>query len=348
MPPHIRQALENLFEKEKSAEAQYVLIAIGRQLQVLEPATTNPTALLVKVRSAAFQNSLAGLDASALSAQLQNILRPHGGILPALRLRRRSRNCDSEIDTLKQYVDAEADHWTAPTKTLLAQFRSVVEELAKLPTGRTLILVSSGIHTDPKAEFYAAVSAYLPNYPQFRVDDSTTADPDLHAALQVAAGRNVIIDTIDSRTGAAAALPRTASMDASTGAHLRAAATMLGTTRSAGTRAAPRTNAPASQAPSVLTAPSASMEQLARTTGGVYFHSNARHAEAVPQRSGRWPRILRAVLRAEERRPRRQIPHHHGGDQRQEPDHPREAGLLGGPSNRVWPSPPPSSRAPEP
>lgn len=270
--PRIRQALENLFEKEKTAGAQYVLIAIGRQLQVLEPATTNPTALLVKVRSAAFQNSLAGMDASALSAQLQNILSRMEAFCRRCACAR-PRNCDSEIDTLKQYVDGEADHWTAPTKTLLAQFRSVVEELAKLPTGRTLILVSSGFYTDPKAEFYAVVSAYLPNYPQFRVDDSTTADPDLHAALQVAAGRNVIIDTIDSRTGAAAALPGTASMDASTGASA-SGGDMLGTTRSAGTRAAPVQIAPASQAPSVATAPSASMEQLARTTGGVYFRSN--------------------------------------------------------------------------
>jgi VWFA-related protein len=70
---HTREALENLFEKEKSTDAQYVLIGIGRQLQVLQAATTNPLAILVKLRSAAFQSVMGGLDASALSAQLQNI-----------------------------------------------------------------------------------------------------------------------------------------------------------------------------------------------------------------------------------------------------------------------------------
>ena len=81
-------------------------------------------------------------------------------------------NCDAEIDTLKQSIDAEADRWTAPTNALLEQFKNVVEELAKLPTGRTLILVSDGFNIDPKREFYRVVSTYLPNSPQFKLDDA--------------------------------------------------------------------------------------------------------------------------------------------------------------------------------
>jgi len=100
-------------------------------------------------------------------------------------------NCDSEIDTLKQSVDADAGRWTAPTNGLLEQFRSVVEELAKLPTGRTLILVSGGFNIEPKREFYRAVSAYLPNAPQFKLDDSRDVEPGLREALKVASERNI-------------------------------------------------------------------------------------------------------------------------------------------------------------
>ncbi len=71
--PRMRQALESLFEKEKPSGAQYVLIAIGHQLQVLSPASANPLALLVKIRTAAFQNALAGMDAGFLAAQVQNV-----------------------------------------------------------------------------------------------------------------------------------------------------------------------------------------------------------------------------------------------------------------------------------
>src|SRR6202035_853362 len=68
-----REPLEKLFEKEKPAGAQYVLIAIGRQMQVLQAATTNPLAILLKLRGAALQSAMGGMDASALSAQLRNV-----------------------------------------------------------------------------------------------------------------------------------------------------------------------------------------------------------------------------------------------------------------------------------
>ena len=211
----VREALENLLEKEKPGDAQYVLIGIGRQLQVLQPATSNPTALLVKVRSAAFQSAMTGMDASALAVQLQQVRSRMGQFCRqcSCGVRSSQTSCDSQIDALKQSVDAEAERWAAPTKAMLEQFKSVVEELAKLPTGRTLILISEGFGIDPKREFYAAVSAYLPNRPQFKLEDSTNG---LRGALQVASDRNVVIFTIDSRGAAQASLERSSTMDAAT------------------------------------------------------------------------------------------------------------------------------------
>lgn len=268
-------ALKNLFETQKSGDAQYVLIGIGRQLQVLQPATANPLAILVKIRSGAFQSAMGGLDASALAAQLQNIRGRMDEFCRqcACGTRSGARNCDSEIDTLKQGVDAEAERWIAPTAGLVEQFRSVVEELAKLPTGRTLILVSDGFNLNPKREFYALVSSYLPNQPQFKVGDSIAADPALRSALQTATDRNVTIDTIDSRGGATASLASTGAMDASSSGGAGSGYSMIGTNRPARSAGgiAPMESAPGqarSSAPD-----SASMEQLARSTGGVYFRN---------------------------------------------------------------------------
>ncbi|MGO9258100.1 MAG: VWA domain-containing protein [Bryobacteraceae bacterium] len=274
-----REALENLFEKEKPGDAQYVLIGIGRQLQVLQAATSNPLAILVKIRGAAFQSAMGGLDASALSAQLQNIRirmddfckRCACGTRPGQR-----NNCDSEIDTLKQSVDGEAERWTAPTNGLLEQFGSVVEELAKLPTGRTLLLVSDGFSIDPKREFYAAVSAYLPNRPQFKLDDSANADPGLREALKVASERNVTIYAVDSRNGDTAPLASAGPMDASASGGTGSGYSMLGTNRPAtpSVRSGPLQSTPGQQANPLTSADGATMEQLARATGGVYFHGS--------------------------------------------------------------------------
>ncbi len=236
----LRQALEALFEKEKPGDAQYVLIGIGRQLQVLQPATANPMAIVLKVRSAAFQSAMAGLDGSALSAQLQNIRHRLDEFCKqcACGTRPGQGNCDSQLDTLKQSVDAEADRWSAATGALLEQFQSVVAELAKLPTGRTLILLSDGFSVNPKREFYAAVSAYLPNRPQFHIDESRTGEPGLRDSLKIATDRNVVIYTVDSRGGAGLPASGGGSMDASVPAGGSSGTSMLGTNRSASTRVA--------------------------------------------------------------------------------------------------------------
>lgn len=268
-----REALENLFEKEKTSGAQYVLIGIGRQLQVLQAATTNPLAILLKVRSPRFQSALGGLDASALAAELQNIRRRMEELCKrcACGGRTGQRGCDSEIDTLKQSVDGEADRWTAPTAALAEQFKSVVEELGKLPTGRTLILVSAGFNLNAKREFYAVVSSYLPAAPQFRLDDSKDVEPGLQAALKVAAERNITIDAIDSRGGATATLASAGPMDAGSSGAAGSGTDVLGTNRSASVRTAPVQAEPSIQRSAVASEKSATMEQLARATGGVYL-----------------------------------------------------------------------------
>ncbi len=271
-----REALENFFDKEKPTGAQYVLIGIGRQLQVLQAATTNPLAILLKLRSTAFQSAMGGLEASAMSAQLQNIRTRMDEFCRRCACGTRpNRNCESELDTLKQSVDADAERWIAPTNGLLEQFRNVVAELAKLPTGRTLILVSDGFSVDPKREFYQAVSAYLPNSPQFKLDASKDLEPGLREALKVASERNITIDAIDSRGGATASLRSSGSMDASApSGRAGGDVSMLGTNRSVGRPAGGGLQNTAPSADPATPQESVSMEQLAQTTGGIYFHDS--------------------------------------------------------------------------
>jgi VWFA-related protein len=269
-----RAALESLFEKEKPAGAQYVLIGIGRQMQVLQAATTNPLAILLKLRSAAFTSAIGGLDGAALSAQLQNIRTRMDEFCKrcACGMRSGRQNCDTEIDALKQNVDAEADRWTAATNGLLEQFKSVVEELAKLPTGRTLILVSDGFNINPRREFYAVVAAYLPNRSEFKLAEPKDGDPGLRDALKIASERNVTIYTVDSRGGATPSLVSTGSMDAGSSG---AAGSGLGDLAPRNARASPVQSASNPTVNPFAAEESASMEQLARATGGVYLHGSS-------------------------------------------------------------------------
>lgn len=269
----IRQALESLFEKEKPGDAQYVLIGIGRQLQVLVPATTNPLSLLLKIRGKAWEGAMGGLDASALAAQIGGIQRRMDDFCKrcACGVDSRRRNCDPEIDTLKQSIDEEAAQWAAATRGMVEQFQSVVEELAKLPTGRTLILLSDGFPTDARREFYEAVAEYLPDRPQFKPDDSAPAE--LREVLKVASARNITIDTVDARGGSTASLADGGGMDASTSAAGAGDYSVLGTNRSSlpARRAAPVAAATEAQSNSLAPERSATMDQLAHATGGVSY-----------------------------------------------------------------------------
>jgi len=270
----VRAALETLFEKEKPSDAQYVLIGIGRQMQVLQAATANPLAILLKIRGPGFQASMGGLDASALAAELSNLRTRMDDFCKrcACGTKPNQRACDSEVDALKQNVDGEAARWNAPADAMLEQFRSVVEELGKIPTGRTLILVSDGFSLNPAHEFYAEVAAYLPQSARFKVDDAKDEKPGLREALKIAADRNIAIYAIDSRGGAAPSLASTGALDA--GASTPSGGLDGISSRLSGIRAVRTTtlqNSAGSQSLATL-ADSATMEQMARESGGVYFH----------------------------------------------------------------------------
>jgi VWFA-related protein len=270
----LRDTLEKLFEGIKPGDAQYVLIGIGRQLQVLQTATTNPLAILAKLRSAGFQQRFGGYDGSAFEAQLSALKRRMEEYCRRCACSGRQAqqsDCGAEVDRIKQSVDGEAEQWAGLTKALLDQFRSVVDELAKIQTGRTMIFVSDGFSTDPRGEFYRLASGYLPGRSQFAATDA--ADANLTAIAKLAADKNIRIDAIDSRTGTPSFSNSAGAIDASSGGN-------LGVSGAGGTlrpNSNPGVRATSMQSPSVQpvaasVASSWNMEQLAGATGGVYSH----------------------------------------------------------------------------
>jgi VWFA-related protein len=272
----VRQAFETLFAKEKPGDAQYALIGIGRQLQVLQPATSNPLELLVRVRSAGFQNLFTGLDASTRATELGTLRRRMDDFCKrcACGTRASQRSCESEVEALKQSVDLQAAGWNDVSTSLAEQFRSVVEELAKIPTGRTLILISDGFSANPVEEFYDAIARNLPNYPQFRSDATNALTPPLKAALKSAVDRNVTIDAVDSRVAFEPSIQSTSSMDAVNGGGNGIPTSAIGLSRStpsvrSTSQIGSSSSTPSPEAP----LPSPAMEQLASATGGIYLRN---------------------------------------------------------------------------
>jgi VWFA-related protein len=270
-----REALTRLFDREKSAGAQFVIVGIGRQLRVLRTATADPAAVIGTLKNPAFQPALGGGDAAALSSELndlKNRMYDFCRRCPACGARSQGRACDTDIQNLKSSLDAEAERWAALDRQMLAQLRSVVEEIAKLPTARTLILVSDGFSLQPTSEFYGVAGSFLPSDPRFRAAGPTDLEPELKQVIRSAVERNVRVYSLNALGVEQPSFASNGSMDASAPSDRSAPSVIrrVPPSNRGGTLLADMDHA----ASSVAIQNGSAMEQLARATGGVYFHDS--------------------------------------------------------------------------
>ncbi|HLK64074.1 MAG TPA: VWA domain-containing protein [Bryobacteraceae bacterium] len=266
-----RDALARLFEKEKAGETHYVLLSIGRQLQVLQTSTSDPAALFARLRNPAVQSAMGGADAAALRSELD-----------ALKIRmfdfcracdcNSSQSCSTQAQDLKSSVDGQAEHWGSVREMFFAQLKSVVEELAKLPGGHTLILVSDGFTLQPARDFYSVIAPFLNKDQRFKMPGPIDLAPRLEAVIKVAVEHNIRIDSVDSGGLSQPALSGSGSMDASAPSD-RSAPTV--------SRRVPSSNRGGTlltemdrQASSMAIQSGSGMSALAQATGGVFFHDS--------------------------------------------------------------------------
>jgi len=266
-----REALTRLFEKEKPTADRYVLLSIGRQLQVLQTATSDPAAILSRLQSTATQPALGGGDAAALRSELNDLKNRMFDFCKRCDCNS-PRDCNTEAQDLKASLDAQAEHWGAVRAQFLEQLNSVVEELAKLPGGRTLILVSDGFSVQPSREFYAVAAAFLPKDQRFKMAGPTDLEPRLEAVIKVAVERNVRIYSVDSGGLGQSSLSASGSMDASAPSD-RSAPTVIRHVPSS-SRGGTLLSEMDRQASSVSLQNGSGMAELAQATGGVYLHDS--------------------------------------------------------------------------
>jgi VWFA-related protein len=269
----IRDALARLFEKEKSEGAQYVLMSIGPQLRVLQTATRDAAAVLSSLRKPAVVPAMGGVTAAERGSEINELKKRMYDFCrrcPACGSSGNYRACDTEIQDLKLGVDAQAEQWGMQGSQLLSQLKSVVEELAKLPTGRTLILVSDGFSLQPAREFYATVAAFLPTDPRFKMAGPTDLQSQLQGVIRVAGERNVRVYAVDSRGLAEGSFAGSGSMDASAPSDSSPPSVIRHTP--AGIRGGKLLTDMDHEARSAAFQNGSGMEQLARGTGGIYFH----------------------------------------------------------------------------
>ena len=270
----LRDALKRLFEKEKPANALFSVVTVGRQIRVLATATGDPSAVASRIAGAALDAGGAGStnlrgELQALKTSMYDFCRR----CASCGSHDRSRTCDSDIQALKANLDAQAAPWGMRTGLMLEQLKAVVEELAKLPGGRTLIFASDGFSLDPTREFYGVAASFLPGDPRFQMSGPFDLEPRLQAVLRAAANGNVRIQSVDARgVVSPASAAGNGAMDASNPSDW-APPSVIRRVPSA-TRGGALQNDMDRQAASISFAAGSGMEQMAQSTGGVFYHGS--------------------------------------------------------------------------
>ena len=207
---HVRGALQSLFQREQAGDSRYVVIALGRSLEVLQNPTSDPSQVLGTLDGASFRSLFqrgpkgsAQFDVSSFEQQLERVRAACDAHEPA---------CDIEKRALPAQADASTERERSRTTEFLAQFRSVVEQLARDTGRRTLILISDGILLSPGRIPYGLLEAYFPEFRSTRKFE--TMHDLMEPIFRQAVKANVAIYTIDSR-----GLYTSSGMDASRGAY---------------------------------------------------------------------------------------------------------------------------------
>jgi VWFA-related protein len=246
----------------------------------MQPATNDLNAVRASLNSKQFTGLAAESNSPQLTAAVNDVRRQmdlYCSGCPCGRDASNQRNtCSLKAERIKQELATRSEQFEMYDHVFFGLLQSVVAELAKLDGRRNLILISDGFTLAPGRELFAVMSAYLPNSPYFSISPGRNTQASLDDSLKIAASRNVVINTIDARgTYSPAARP---------GGLLDASNAAPGATGRQEVLASRKTT-PALRGGSLLTETDSrwnsvqfdngsALSQLAKASGGIYFHDN--------------------------------------------------------------------------
>lgn len=192
---YVRGALEKLFRQEQAGDSRYVVIALGRSLEVIQAPTSDPTQVLETLGGAAFRNLYGHSPKGSEQAEIASF----EGELKEVRAAcdAKDQSCHFRKQGLPNRAQALAEYERFSTTQFLSEFRFVVEQLTRDSGRRTLVLISDGLLLAPGRIPFGLLEAYFPEFGSTRKLErmQDTLDPIFRLAVKA----NVIIYTIDSR-----------------------------------------------------------------------------------------------------------------------------------------------------
>jgi VWFA-related protein len=209
-----REALVKLFQQERSADSQYVVIALGASTEMVLNVTSDPSAVVAALESKRMQKIFLDGQMGGFKAEMERFRRGLNETRVACDLAATDRTmeikCAAGLGRVTEQSRQIGDLDRTLTVGFLREFRSVVAQLARARDRRTIVLISDGFQIEPGREALALVNAFFPPASHCLVPQGIFCPPngqlstnrmseEFEPILKLAAASNVTIDTIDSR-----------------------------------------------------------------------------------------------------------------------------------------------------
>jgi VWFA-related protein len=264
----VRGALRKLFKQEEGSDAQYALVALGRQAAVVQNLTEEPARILAALGSKELNKAIEQSESSNLAAQESELTRALGEYCQqcpcagaAAATTRTSGGggqiCDGKRQRVEMWAGSAAQECTLLTRDFLHNVRELEGKLAAQPGKRTFILISDGFNLRPGRDLFGLIAAYLQDPSELMNNPVDNLEPEVQEILRLATARNVTFYTLDSR---GLYTSPTGGYDASGEYQMTRVVVLL----------------PQVQQQKETTAleNQDAMRELALTTGGVFFHNS--------------------------------------------------------------------------
>jgi VWFA-related protein len=199
----VRDALAKFFEQENGRDAQYAILALGKEPKLLLQATTDSKAVLSALRDKAFTQAIRDSETSRVgdeAQQLTELMKKYCvacGCTTFPKLRTEEAHCNARRPLVQAFLDASSERNWDLTTIFLNALRAITEAAATLPTATTVLLLSDGYSRFPGRELYGIVSAFEPEQP-FPANTRDTGSQ-LERIVRVAVQHNIRFYTVDSR-----------------------------------------------------------------------------------------------------------------------------------------------------
>jgi hypothetical protein len=146
-----RHALIKFFQREQDEKAQYALINLGRQIEVIQDSTRDPSLVLAALVGKKFQHSVVDSGLSDIVFQADILRKMLLGEIPIPGLDLKHQ--------VEMFITSRAERTANPTRNFQQAFENVINATASIPTQRTIVLISDGFNLVPGRELVGIARA---------------------------------------------------------------------------------------------------------------------------------------------------------------------------------------------